>query len=300
MKSSKLINNISDKLKAEIPKLKPGEVVVFQMLHGVPNAEPDERERSKNPILYGKVQVQTQQRIYDPYQVDSTGKEVGGYVDIGVVDAWVGDKPEKFRCFVPGQGAFSQFQGKFQLQGGSIQDEELYEILWLSNERADNKHRDKSVEPLFKIVNTKTESTATLNKIDQLRKVLKITENISEQDALEVMASLNQPTYTDKDVLIAKVSQLAKDDPDMFLKTYNNEDRALKATLKFALEQRVLVHNSTTGNVTMGNTIVTVAKVKPDEIVNHLVQFVKTAANGKDVLGNIKTQLESKKEVLEA
>ncbi len=119
MKSSKLINNISDKLKSEIPRLKPGEVMVFQMLHGVPNTEPDERERAKSPILYGKQQVQTQQRIFDPYIEDTKGTVVGGYVNIGVVDAFSQqspDMPEKFRCFVPGQeGGFSSFQGKFQL-----------------------------------------------------------------------------------------------------------------------------------------------------------------------------------------
>ena len=103
MKSTKTFNNISDKLKASIPQLKPGQKAQFQMLTGMPNPEPDPREKAKQgEVLYGKVQVLTNFRVYDPYQKDGEGNEVGGYVDVGCVDQWLGENPSKFRLFIPG------------------------------------------------------------------------------------------------------------------------------------------------------------------------------------------------------
>lgn len=295
MKSSKVFNNISDKLRAEIPKLKPGQTVVFQMLHGSPNPEPDEKERSKSPVLYGKRQVLTNFRIYDPYVKDEAGNEVGGYVDVGVVDAWNGEQPVRFRCFVPGQGEFSQFQGKFQLSAGNIRDEELYEILWLSNEREGNPHRDTSVEPLFKIVNTKTDSQATVTKVDILMKALKIGKEISLKEGNEVMASLNKATYQDEIVLRAEIMKIAKDTPDEFIAAYESKDRPIMSSIREALNQGILSHDVSTGKVSMGAVSLTTAKVDDmAELVPSLTQWIKTAKNGQDVLNNINGQLEKK------
>ena len=80
MKSSKVFNNISEDLKNKIPKLKPGEVVTFQMLNGTPNPDPDPREQQKEPVIYGKRQLLTSFRIYD--------KGKGEYVDVGAVETW--------------------------------------------------------------------------------------------------------------------------------------------------------------------------------------------------------------------
>src|SRR6266705_2211103 len=88
MKSSKTFNNISEELKKQIPKLKPGEVKTFLMLNGTPNPDPDPREISKDPMLYGKKQLRTNFRIYDEYQKDKEGQVVGGYVDVGAVERW--------------------------------------------------------------------------------------------------------------------------------------------------------------------------------------------------------------------
>lgn len=295
MKSSKVFNNISDKLKKEIPKLKPGETVLFQMLNGVPNGEPDLNERSKNPVLYGKRQVQTNFRIYDPYIKDEEGAEVGGYVDVGCVDAWNGEQPVRFRMFVPGMSEYSQFQGKFSLTGGNIKDEELFEILWLSHEREGNTHRDTSVEPLFRIVDTKTDSKQVVTKIDILRKALDIAKSISEKDSVEVMAALNQPTYQDKEVLKAKINELAKNQPEDFIKAYDSKDRGTIATIKKAIELGIIDHNFATGDVKIGDVTLTTLKVETlDGIVPAFASWVKTAKNGADVYANLVAQLEEK------
>lgn len=300
MKSTKVFNNISDKLKAEIPSIKPGETVTFQMLNGVPNPEPDEKERSKNPILYGKRQVQTNFRIYDPYKQDEDGKEVGGYVDVGCVDSWNGENPLTFRFFVPGIGLYSHFQGKFSLTAGNIKDMELYEILWLSNERNGNPYRDKSVEPLFELVDLKAETKQTVNKVSILRKSLDISEKLKTdvKRAREIMAALNQPSYQDDDVLMAKIADLASSKPDLLIKTYENKETPVRAILREALNSNILSHDLATGKLTMDGLELSNIKVgNPAELVDELTRWVGTAQNGKDVLENIKSRLEKKEAV---
>lgn len=292
MKSSKVFNNISAKLKAEIPKLKPGERVVFQMLNGVPNPEPDDKERAKSPILYGKMQVQTNMRIYDPYQKDDEGKEVGGYVDIGCVDVWDGEKPVTFRFLVPGQGHFSQFQGKFELVGGNVKDEELYEILWLSNQREGNPHKDPSVEPLFKILDLKQDSKKSVSKVDMLREALDIVKNATTAEMKKVMAALNQPTYQDDEVLKAKFGELARDNYEQFLQVWKDPSTDTKAVIKEALDKNVITHDFKSGDLMMGKIKLGALIVDSvGDLPAEITKWLKTSDNGTSVLANIKNQL---------
>lgn len=295
MKSTKTFNNISDKLKKEIPKLKPGERVLFQMLNGVPNPEPDDKERAKAPVLYGKIQVQTVFRIYDPYQKDSEGVEVGGYVDVGCVDSWIGDQPARYRRLIPGETDGIGFQGKFELIGGKIQDEELYEILWLSNQREDNPHRDMSIEPLFKIVDLKKESKGAVSRVTQLRKALEIIKDISPAKAREVMAALNQPDYQDDDVLKAKLGDFVLTNHEIFLKTYEDPQTVLKYTIKTAMDTGVLTHDFATGDMKLGSVKIGNLKVDGlENVVHEITRWISTIENGNDVLRNIENQVKAK------
>lgn len=303
MKSSKTFNNVSSKLLSQIPKLKPGETVVFQMINGVPNPEPDEKERSKDPILFPKVQLLTKMRLYDPHQVDSAGAEVGGFIDVGVVESWKGDDPIAFRCFVTGSNPnnpkaqmASRFQGKFELKGGNVKEEELYEIFWLSPQREGSPCADSSVEVIFKIVDVKADTKATITKVDRLKKAIDISGKLSQVEAAEIMSALNQPKYQDKEVLLAKIRDFAINNVDLFLKTYESKDTGDKAAIREAISSGLLSHDQTTGEVKIGDMILTNLKIKSGtDLVDVFVKWAETAENGKDVMANIKNQL--KKEV---
>lgn len=292
MKSSKTFNNISDELKATIPVLKPGETVVFQMLNGVPNPEPDEKERTKTPVLYGKRQVQTNFRIFDPFQKNSSGEKKGGYVDVGCVDQWDKDEPARFRFFVPGHGEFSQFQGKFSLTGGNIRDTELFECLYLSNEREGNPHRDPSIEPLFKMIDLKADSKASVGKVAILRKALELVKDMPEDKARQVMAALNQPSYQDKEVLMAKIGELASSKPDVLIQVYESKETPLKALVKEALDTNVISHDLASGKVTMAGVEIHQMKgVTGEAFITEMATWLDTAENGKNVLNNIKSRM---------
>lgn len=301
MKSSKTFNNISDKLKSEIPVLKPGEVVTFQMLNGIPNPEPDEKERSKDPILYGKTQIVTNFRIFDPYQKDEEGKEVGGYVDVGCVDQWIKDEPVRFRLFVPGMGEYSKFGGKFSLTGGNIRDMELFEVLWLSNEREGNPHRDKSSEPLFKMLDLKADSKASISKVSILRKALEIAEKLKtdKNKAIEVLASLNKSHKNDDDVINGMIADLASSTPETLIKIYESKETPVKAVIKKAMDKGVLKHNTVSGKISLNNVEIHTLKVSTaDALIEQLSKWLLTSENGEDVLANLRYSIEEKKEVV--
>ena len=303
MKSTKTFNNFSDELKAQIPKLKPGQVVKFQMLNGMPNPEPDPRERAKQgDVLYGKVQLVTNYRVYDPHLKDAEGNKVGGYVDGGCVDQWDGDKPSRFRRFIPGITGVHlhnlAFGGRFDLVGGKVSDEELFEALYLSPEREGSPCQDPSFEIKFKIIDERAGTQATINKFDNLRRVISILDAISKEEAESTMSSLNQPKYQDEQVLRAKLKEFALSNVEAFLTTYDSKETPLKATIKKAMEEKVLEHSLKTGVVTVGGAeVVTLKSSTTEGFVNAFVQWINTAENGKDVLSNIENQMKKKEEV---
>lgn len=294
MKSTKVFNNISDKLKASIPKLKPEEVVTFKMLNGVPNPDPDPIEKEKNPILYGKVQVNTNARIFDKFVKDETGNEIGNYVDIGCVERWNGEVPERFRLFVPGMGHYSRFQGKFSLIGGNAKDEELYEYLWLTPERKGSPCADSGIDPIFEIVDLKANVKTSVTRHDTLRKAIAYSDLLAADlpKARAVMAALNQPTYQDKDVLLASVMELARNKPDDFIKTFDSAETPTIGLVKEAMDAGIISHDIATGEVTIGGVKILDLKIeRVEDFPRQMALWAATASNGIDVLNNIKSRL---------
>lgn len=295
MRSTKTFNNISDELRKQIPKLKTGERVLFRLLNGVPNTEPDEKEKAKQgAVLYGKRQLITHFNIYDKHLKDDSGNVVGGFVEVGCVDVWIRDMPEKYRTFIPGLGGASFFQGKFELVGGKVSDEELYEILYLSPERKGTPCPDDSIEQIFEIVNAKAEGQKTLGRVDSLYEVLGIVKTASHEEMAEYMAAINQPTYQDTETLRAKVSGLAKDEPEQFLKQWKASDRKQRATIKEAFDAGIVTYDN--GNFKIGKAVVAKMKVDDLAMVSEVFsQWISSETNGNDVLKNIENQLRESK-----
>ena len=302
MKSTKTFNNFSNELKALIPKLERGQKVSFQMLNGMPNPEPDPRERAKQgEVLYGKVQLLTNFRVYDKYQKDSDGKVVGGYVDGGCVDQWNGDQPSRFRRFIPGlSGVFLHnlaFGGKFELSGDKGEDIELFEALYLSPEREGSPCQDASFEVKFKIIDEKAGTTQKVNKFNNLKRAIDIVDKMKEEEARGIMAAMNQPKYQDKEVLMANLKNFALSNVDQFLTIYESKETPLKATIKKAIETGVLSHSLKTGEVKVGGaSIATLKTSHADAFIDAFADWVNTSENGKDVLNNITNQMNKKEE----
>lgn len=144
-------NKVSEKLRKElIPVVRPNEIIRFQLLNG-----------SFEPALgregFGAAKsIRLNDRIFDPYQVDSEGNEVGGYVDIGVPETIKEGRVERCKKYwvvsiangIPGNG-------QFELVSGNVDEMEIMEFICLSNGSKNNPHRDTSKEPVYEKVDAK-------------------------------------------------------------------------------------------------------------------------------------------------
>jgi hypothetical protein len=286
MKVNGNFNKISDTLQKLIKPLKPGEIVTYEMLNGIPNPDPDPAEKSKTPILYGKMQIPTLDRIYDEGANDGNG----GYVDIGCVDHFEKDNTPVPRFFYPGMG-HNIFSGKFSLYGGKVQDEELYEFFSLCNHNASNTNRDKSVTPLFKVINSIQDSKDATNKFVILKKAITLAADIEEPQARQLAASLNWINYKDWDVLKAEVEKYASRNPDEFIKVYESPNTELKATLKTALDAGIITFDPSTNEVKLGENLLT-KLTSGVNLLENIFSWQQSAKNGEQVLATIKKQLE--------
>lgn len=281
MQVVKEFNRISDELKAKIQPLQIGQVVTFKMLNGTPN--PDDEDKKKRPILFGKQQIPMSDRIKD-------GK---GFVNVGVVTEWNEDKPARFRVFVPGIGWDNHFNGHFSLTGGNIEDEELYEYLMLTNWNKDSlvgAARDKTKVPLFELVDEKRNNQQVVTKVDILRRAIKLADEMPVDEMKEVLASLN--ISVSEDSVSSKILELAKDKPDLLIATHSSPDRKTKGIIKAALDKQVLVHDVATGQVSVGGQLITTIKLQKDKkFIDEMTVFLNSAENGKEVLKNITKQL---------
>jgi hypothetical protein len=306
MKVIGAFNKISDKLKKEIPKLKQGQTVTFQMINGQPN--PDNEERQKTPVLYPKVQIRTRDTIYDPYQKDSEGEEVGGFVEIGIVKSSIrlanGENDIETELAIPGMimpgkpaiGNW-QFNGKFSFSGDSIKDIEAFEFFWLSNENESNPHRDKSVKALFKQVNLLEDSKQTIKTTNDLREALNIAADLDETTAREIAASLNWANIAELPILTAKINDFATKFPTEFLKAYNSPKRKTKSLIRKALDSGIISFDPVTKTVTLGSEVVATLSLRSGEdFLTAFTDWINTAKNGSDVFGNIEGQIEQKRQ----
>lgn len=282
----KNLNKISDKLKQSIPPMN-GEVV-FQMLNGHKNNDMDQREREKQPMLYGKTQIPTFARIKDPFANDGRG----AVVDIGLPMGMDNNgNAISFKPFLAGNYD-GIFNGKFSLNEQKMEDQELYEIFWLLNENQSNPNRDKSVLPLFKIVNYKEEVKSEFGKIDILREALKVLSELKEEGYLEFANSQNF-TETNPDFIKAQVSNFAKTHPDKFLTIIKDPNTKTKSKIKEALTRSILTFDAKSKEVAVnGNKIMTVSKEDTDDYIGAIARWLDSAKNGKSIYDGILKQLD--------
>jgi hypothetical protein len=287
-------NAISEELKKQIPALEVGQTITFEMLTGQKNNDPDEKERQKSPMLYPKANIPLRDRIKDPYI-----KEGSSWVDIVVADSWDRDGNPRERFFMPGisdgSGDF-KFGGKFSLTGGNQRDEELYEFLMISNWNQDSiigeGGRDKSKAPMCKVINQKVTSQKVMTGFNTLKEAINIVTKLKPSEARQIGASLNWNEFTDDEVILAQVADLARTKPEEFLRVYNDPNKPIKASVRKALDSDVLKFDIATGKVTLGSQeITTISKEDRGNVTEALTQFINSAKNGKQVLDNINKQL---------
>ena len=111
-------------------------------------------------------------------------------------------------------------------------------------------------------------------------------------EARKIGAALNWNEFTDDDAILAEAANLARSNPEEFLKVYKDPNLETKAAIRKALDTNILNFDMATGKVNIGSQeITTIAKQDRGNVTDALTQFILSAKNGKEVLENIKSQL---------
>jgi hypothetical protein len=287
-------NNISPELRPK--KLEPGEVVHYRLLIGEVNHHPETKK--ERPIIFPEsLTLKTRSRFWDPYKKTDfwkDGDKKGAFVEVVLIDeakTQLKDaKPKAKKFAVRAQ----ENNGFFAFTGGDVEQEEIYEIIELSNENKSFKYRDTSIQPKFERVDYKAEAKLKLKKQDELTDALIYIKNLSEKDARELAAAMNWNENEEEEILFSSLKQLAIDKPGDLLKLVNNPDLKNKALLKYALTKDIIRYDATQHRIIWGSTQQTIAKLDRVDGQNPLDLFadwIKTSKNGNNILTSIKKQM---------
>lgn len=284
MKSYHNFNDVSAELLATVPKLKPGQKMVFQMLTGI-NIQ--DAESGENIIAYGKVQIPCKDRIKDPFT-----KKVH---DIGIVEEYdiQSKEPTKFKFFMPGQGD-QHFSGQFELIGGVVEDEEMLEYLFLSNYNESNPNRSDKVHPMFRPIDEIANSGKIKRAANKRRDALILVTEMDMVNIKNVASALNFPDFPDDEILRSKVIEWADENPEDFLELYADPTTMVKADIKRGIDKGILIYDPA-GNRMLwakGNAVIaTFDRVEGADHLQQMADWCITAKNGGDVLKTIRKKI---------
>lgn len=206
------------------PKLEKGEEAIYQLVNS--QADPDR----PGQVRYNSI---TKIRSVDTIVI---GDET---VDIGLVKSITkeGDVNEVDYIKIMGQ----ENAGYFRLVGGSIADDRSYAFFELCNANESNENRDESVLPLFRRIDTLKEAKIARKKRSDKLLAMTHASNMNLTDVKRFASARNWDENAKEDVLRSMVEKLAEEDPKLFIKLAMDKDIEIKATIKRAIDSKIIV-----------------------------------------------------------
>lgn len=267
----------------EQPKLAKGEAALYQLLNSV--ADPDRPGQFRYNAL-------TKIRSIDTVVINDET------VDIGLVKSVTreGDVNEVDYIKIMGQ----ENAGYFRLVGGSINDDKMYAFLELCNENESNPNRDESRIAKFRRIDDLKDAKDTRKKRSDKLAAMTFASNMNLTSVKQFASSRNWDENLEPEVLRSMVEKLAEENPKEFIRLAMDKDIEIKATIKRAIDNKVIEFNLPQSKwvwVKGGETIAQVARVEGIEPFDGLCDFIKTHKNGNTVYEAIAKG--TKKQVIE-
>ena len=264
-------NNLS---ADRIPKLNPGETAVYRIIVDRPIRTPQD-------IPY-HVQIPSTDVIYD----DASGE----FVTIGYVTASSGPNNAQI-----GTIAFHRRTGgSITLQGSKPEDARLYSFLELSNANKSNAKRRADKKPVFFRVDEKADADGERRSRTKIREAMNAAAEMSASEVREFISAQNKNADLDLSILRNDLERMAEKSPEEFLKLTKDKNKKIKATIKRALDKKVLKFETNTQSFTWGATGEEIVRVPRTAGGGHLegfVTFVLTQQNGDVVYEEIQKLL---------
>lgn len=272
-------NNVSEEIKKRVPKLKKGQVVEYQLLKGFPD-----------PIRPGQLihpfakRLKTMFRIWDP----GANKGQGEFVDVGLIRG-----KDKEGNVIPAPGTFIR-GGKMGLEGGIVANEELYEILELSDENESNPYRDKSVEPKFKRVDEVRDAEVRTRRRNDKLEALTYISSLNPEEARELAASLGWNEQDELTVINDKLGEFAEKEPKKLLDFLNDPMLKNRALIKIAETKGIIKFDRSTNRAVWGATDAPIASLdRADGKTEYdaMADWIAMHKDGNKTMENIRNQI---------
>lgn len=261
------------------PKLKKGETALYRLLNSVPDPNKPGTERFPS-----RVKIRTVDRVRI--------NEEGDICDIGLVtELEINGAIKNVKYFVvPAQ----EDAGYFRCVQGDIASEELYSFFEMCNYNGSNPLRDPAIEAKFYRIDEERDAVEMRQKRTVKLASMNYAMNLNLAQVKEYAASRAWDENDKEDVLRGKIETFAEKEPEAFMKSVQDKDLIVKATIKRAVDKGVIrfeVAQSKWIWVKGGETIAIVAKSEGTEPIVGLCDFIKSNKKGDAVYQEIAKQL---------
>lgn len=289
MSDSKKYNNFSDKLLKQLPKLKPGEKIKFQ-LNGV---RPD--KQTGKMICPNSFSLRPFDRIFDPY-----AGENGEYVDVayilGEAPAPVDSNKQSITRF--GRVRFTRTTaGTIEIIGGHKEMEKMLPLLFFSNYNQSNVGKPWYVKPEGKHVFHQIETTkkakddlATQKRKHQAKSLVM---DMDEGQVHEISSGLFPNTYhaMSNEERTLQLIKIAEKTPEKILDLDKNVEVKSTAFIEECLKAGIININKTKQQFEWADDKTKICSIKPGQTPHNSLKRYFMTDEGMEVLEGLEKQL---------
>jgi ribosomal protein S18 len=259
-------NNYSNKLT--LPLLNKGETVQYRLL----GLKKDAKGRWLIPAAKN---VPTEDHIFDP-GVDKQG----GYIDV---------------AYEHGQIWFERRSlGMLIITGGNKRNQELYQYLEHCNYNASNTDRDASIKPIFERIDAVKKATKKRQTREYLRDAMNLAYELNDDEVRTLISSLGKDEDKDISILRDEIEEMAMSNPKAFISNSSNHQKQILATIKRAIDKKVIVFDSEQSRFVWGNNkevILSTPRVNLKKRMKAFLEYVLNTKQGQIVYEGIEQQL---------
>lgn len=292
-------NKFSPKLRAELPKLKKGEKLRFQLL----NARID--EHFKRLVCPNSLYLTGIDRIYDPWAKESKGsggkiEYEGDYIDIAFVDR---ENPaprdsQRDKVIKIGEIGFLRANGgMIELVGGNMAHEKMLPYLFFCNKNQSNVDKPWFVKPegkpVYKTLEPSNDALKQLKKdklIDQAR--LMITD-MSQEERNQVAKGLIPNLYSrlSTDEIELQLRDIATKNPQKIMDVNKDVEVQTTAFIETCVKAGLIEYNKEKTQWEWADDHTMIVRVKAGVPHNALKRYFMTE-EGIEVLSQLEKLLE--------
>lgn len=281
MRVIKDLNNISSELKKKIKPLGRKDIAIYQIKKYNVVEDPDTHVKT---TYYYRDTMWLKDTIWDAYAEGGAR-----FVDIGIPERINKGEVELFKSVVFDNAS----AGTIYLRGDNIAEVEIDEFWQLCNYNENTllgEDRDKNVELAICRIDRTKEAREKNIKRNARASALNFFGLMDSKDKKEFAASMNWNYNVPAEELDDRIGEYIEDFPEEFTKAIESTDTKRKATIKYAIEERVIEYDANGHKIKWpnGETIASLERVEGKNHIDLFNDWLATSLNGDKILSQLK------------